>query len=246
MSKGSETADTTAVSTAADRVFDQIVGEILAGSLRPRDQISERYLVTRFGVSRTPVREAIKRLFERGLVETGAKGVAVVAEIEEEDVHKLYDARLMIEGHAAMHTAANITAREIADLRQINKSFAAALKKRNLVRMLEVRADFHALTAAATRNRWLAEIIVMLRERAYAVRHLHWQDAARAAQTVAIHNLMIEALEARDTKRYRGLVLRQIRAAIDCYDDQLRPKKKKRRAGRAGRAAPEIQSKVGA
>jgi DNA-binding GntR family transcriptional regulator len=211
------------VSTAADHVFEHVVADILAGALRPCDQISERYLVERFGVSRTPVREAIKRLLERGLVTTGPKGVAVVAEIDEEDVHKLYAVRVMIEGHAASLVAANITAPEIAELRRINKAFAAALKKRDLVRMLDVRAQFHALTASATRNRWLADMMITLRERAYAVRHLHWQDASRAAQTVGAHEQMIDALESRDAKRYRDLVLRQIRAALDCYDAQLRP-----------------------
>jgi DNA-binding GntR family transcriptional regulator len=214
------------VSTAADRVFEQTVAEILAGSLRPREQISERYLVTRFGVSRTPVREAIKRLFERRLVESGPKGVAVVAEIDEEDVHKLYAVRLMIERQAADLTAANINAREITELRRINRCFSLVLKKRDLVRMLEVRAEFHAVTAGATRNRWLSEIMMVLRDRAYAVRHLHWQDVGRAAQTVTTHDLIIDALEARDAKRYRDLVLHQIRTALDCYDDQLRPKRK--------------------
>jgi DNA-binding GntR family transcriptional regulator len=62
----------------------------------------------------------------------------------------------------------------------------------------------------------------MLRDRAYVVRHLHWQDAERAAQTLHIHNRMIDALARRDAKSYRDLVVRQIRAALDCYENQLR------------------------
>ena len=224
------------MSTAADRVLEQTVSEILGGSLRPGQQISERYLVTRFGVSRTPVREAIKRLFERGLVEPGPKRVAVVAEIDEEDIHNLYAVRLMIEGFAAVLTAANITPREIVELRRINKNFSVALKRRDLARMLEVRAQFHAVTAAATRNRWLAEIMVWLRERAYAVRHLHWQEPDRAAQTVTMHDLLIQALERHDAKRYRDLIVRQIRAALDCYDAQLLPKTSRQRAAPPGKA----------
>src|SRR5262249_20730834 len=83
------------VTTAADRIFEQTASEILQGALRPGDQISERYLVTRFGVSRTPVREAIKRLFARGLVESGPKRVAVVPEIDGEPIHKLSPIHLM-------------------------------------------------------------------------------------------------------------------------------------------------------
>jgi DNA-binding GntR family transcriptional regulator len=222
-------------STAADRVFESVVSDILAGALRPRDQISERDLVTRFGVSRTPVREAIKRLFERGLVEAGPKGVAVVMEVAGEDLQKLYELRLQMESNAAALTAANITASELDELRRINRQFGAALAKRDLVRMLEVRASFHANAVRATRNRWLAEILIMLRDRAYVVRHLHWQDAERAAQTLQIHNRMIEALARRDVKTYRDLVVRQIRAAIDCYENQLR-------VPQAGRRRPALAS----
>ena len=213
---------TMAKSTEADRVFDGIVADILAGALRPRERLSERDLVSRFGVSRTPVREAIKRLFERGFVEAGPKGVAVIVEISAEDLRKLYDLRLELESSAALATAANITPAEIEEMSRINKQFGAALAKRDLVRMLEVRADFHAVAARATRNRWLADILVMLRERSYVVRHFHWQDVDRAAQTLQIHDQMITALRRRDAKSYRGLAVRQIEAAIDSYQRQLR------------------------
>ena len=209
-------------STAADHVFETVVSDILAGALRPRDQISERDLVNRFGVSRTPVREAIKRLFERGLVEAGPKGVAVVVEIGSEDLHMLYALRQQLESAAAQSIAANITPAELDELQRINRRFKAALSKRDLVGMLEIRAEFHATLVRATRNRWLAEIMTMLRDRAYMVRHLHWQDADRAGQTVDLHNQMIEALRRRDAREFRDLVVRQIRSAIDCYDRQLR------------------------
>ena len=218
--------------TAADRVFDNVVAAILAGALRPRDQISERDLVEQFGVSRTPVREAIKRLFERGLVESGPKGVAVVKELAADDLRKLYELRLQLESAAAALTAAHITPAELDELRRLNRQFAAALAKRDLVRMLEVRADFHAMLVGATRNRWLAEILVMLRDRAYVVRHLHWQDAERAGQTVALQDRMIEVLGRRDAKTYRELVVRQIRAAIVCYESQLRPPSVERNTAR--------------
>ena len=226
------------MSTAGERVFDEIVADILGGVLQPREQISERYLVTRFGVSRTPVREALKRLLDRGLVRAGPKGVAVVAELERDDVHKLYEVRLAIEALAAPLTAANITAPDLARLRRINKRFRDAVRRRNLAEMLDVRAEFHAITAAASGNPWLAEIMTMLRDRAYPVRHLHWQDAGRAALTTTVHDAMIDALARRDGKRYRELVLRQIRAAVECYDDQLLPATASRARGKGVRQPP--------
>jgi DNA-binding GntR family transcriptional regulator len=216
------TKKTPSKSTEADRVFDSVVSAILAGTLRPRERISERDLVSRFGVSRTPVREAIKRLFERGLVQAGPKGVAVVIEVGADDLRKLYDVRLQMESWAALATVANVTDAEIERMRKVNKQFGAALQKRDLVRMLEVRAEFHAVAAEATRNRWLAEMLIMLREKSYVVRHFHWQDFERAAQTLRIHEQMLVALEKRDKKAYHDLVILQIQGAIDSFSNQLR------------------------
>ena len=210
------------MSTAANQVFEIVVSDILAGILRPGDRLSERDLVSRFKLSRTPVREAIKRLFERGFVEAGPKGVAVITVFNDEELKDLYSLRVQMESYAAPLTVANITAAEIDELRRINKRYAAALAMRDLVQMLEVRAEFHALTSRATKNRWLAEILVMLRDRAYPVRHSHWQDAKRAGQTTDFHNAMIEALRLRDAKKYKELVVQHIRAALEFYDSQLR------------------------
>ena len=88
--------------------------------------------------------------------------------------------------------------------------------------MLAVRAEFHGVAVRATRNRWLADILIMLRERSYVVRHFHWQDAGRAAQTLRLHEEMISALESRKLQVYHRLVVQQIQAAIDTYQNQLR------------------------
>lgn len=214
-------ATTMSKSTEADRVFNGIVTDILAGAIRPRDRLSERELVSRFGVSRTPVREATKRLLERGFIETGPKGVAVVIDISAEDLRKLYALRLELEGSAARLIVAHITPQEIEQLKQINRRFKAALQQRDLVSMLEVRADFHAVLSGAARNRWLEQVLIMLRDKAYMVRHYHWQDVERAAQTLDIHSQMIKALEARDVNGFVQLVCQQISAAIATYENRL-------------------------
>lgn len=208
-------------STEADRVFNGIVTDILAGAIRPRDRLSERELVSRFGVSRTPVREATKRLLERGFVETGPRGVAVVVDISAEDLRQLYALRLQLESAAAREIVAHITASEIDSLKRINKDFKLALEQRDLVRMLEVRADFHAVLSGAARNRWLGEVLVMLRDKAYMVRHYHWQDLGRASSTLETHNQMIKALERKDTDAFVKLVCQQISAAITSYENRL-------------------------
>lgn len=208
-------------STEADRVFNGVVADILAGVIRPRERLSERDLVAKFGVSRTPIREATKRLLERGFVESGPKGVAVVVDFTPDDLRKLYTLRLQLEASAAKQIAANITDEEIESLKQVNKRFKSALMQRDLLKMLEVRADFHAVLTGATRNRWLEMVLAMLRDKAYIVRHYHWQDFDRAAQTLDIHTQMIRALERKDANAFTQLVCQQISAAIASYENRL-------------------------
>jgi DNA-binding GntR family transcriptional regulator len=209
--------------TAADVVFSKIVGEIHAGALRPRDTLSERDLVQRFGVSRTPVREAIKRLFERGFLEFGPRRIGVIKEITEKSVKDLYRLRMRLEADAALLTVRNITSPEIQRLRAINREFSRAYRARNLGRMLDVRAQFHAALVEATRDGWLPRILVILRDEAYVVRHAHWQDPARASQAIRMHQQIIDALEARNVARYRKLVLKQMSDGLNTYLSTLRP-----------------------
>jgi DNA-binding GntR family transcriptional regulator len=207
--------------TIADEVFNHIVRDILSGSLRPKDQISERELVARFSASRTPVREALKRLHERGFLTIGTKGVAVIRDMSREEVEELYSMRLRLERTAAILTNKNITDEEIQQLKKVNRRFAVAVKSRDLSDMLSIRAEFHAILANATRNRWLASTLIMMREYAYAVRHAHWQDPQRAAQTIDTHAQMIACLEARKGATFGNLVVAHVREALRLYRNRL-------------------------
>jgi DNA-binding GntR family transcriptional regulator len=207
--------------TIADEVFDHIVRDILSGSLRPKDTISERELVARFSASRTPVREALKRLHERGLLTFGAKGVGVIRDMSREEIEELYSLRLRLERAAAILTSKNITDEEILQLKKVNRRFATAVKARDLSEMLSIRAEFHAVLANATRNRWLARILTMLREYAYAVRHAHWQDPERAAQTIEIHAQMIACLENGQRAKFVALVINLVREPLNLFRSRL-------------------------
>jgi len=208
--------------TSADRVFSQIVSDIHAGVIRPRDAISERDVVRRFGVSRTPAREAIKRLLERGFLQIGTRRMAIVKEIAEKDLRDLYDLRLRLEAEGANLTAKYITDGELAKLRDINREFTRAFRARDLARMLHVRAQFHAVLVHAAQNRWLAKVLIMLRDEAYVVRHAHWEDPSRAQDAIRMHHEMIDALATGDTARYRKVTLQQIKDGLTTYLSRLR------------------------
>ena len=113
--------------TSAAQVFAQLMREILSGTLRPREQLSEREVVQRFGVSRTPAREALARLHAKGFLSRGARGAAVVRDIGRAELAELYALRLRLEGWAAALTVAHITPTEIARLQEINRRFEKAV-----------------------------------------------------------------------------------------------------------------------
>lgn len=203
-----------------------MVSDILTGTLRPRDQVSERDLVARYGVSRTPVREALKRLLERGFLEIGPKGIAQVLDLTAEDLEKLYELRLKLESEAAEAVVENMNDATIEELARINCQFASAVKARDLEEMLEVRSRFHATVVSAMDNRWLADVLISLREKAYVVRYTHWKSVHRARDTVEVHERMISALRNRDVGAYRDLVGAQIRSGLEYYRSQLLPRRR--------------------
>jgi DNA-binding GntR family transcriptional regulator len=234
--------------TSADRVFSRIVSDIHAGVFRPREAISERDVVQRFGVSRTPAREAIKRLFARGLLEVGPRRVAIIKEIPHKDLGDLYDLRLRLEAEAASLTAKYIGDGELARLRAINREFVRAFRARDLAHMLDERAQFHAVLVHATRNIWLAKVLIMLRDEAYVVRHAHWEDPSRAREAIDMHRKMINALATGNAARYRKLTLQQIRDGLETFLSRLRAAPQGASAARAssmgGAPAPRAKRRV--
>ncbi len=223
------------MTTTSDQIFAQLLRDILSGTVRPRDQLSERGLVRRFGASRTPVREAIKRLFEKGFLIPGPRGVAVVRDITRREVKELYALRLRLERWAAALTVRHITPTEIARLEETNRRFEKAVAERDLPKMLDIKAEFHSTQVRATRNRWLADVLVTLREKAYAVRYASWQDIGHAQQAIEVHEQMIECLRRRDRKRYEALVYEHVRGPRDMYLSRLvAPPPKPKRLGKRG------------
>jgi DNA-binding GntR family transcriptional regulator len=224
------------MATVADQILEVIKADILSGRLRPNDAISERTLVERFQVSRTPVREALKRLRERGLLSLGRQGVVVVRDTPLADMKDLFDLRAQIEGDAALLVGKNITAKEIAELRSINRRLEKAVANTDVLQMIELRRLFHAITAEATRNRWLKDILIHLRDNAYQVGHWqsHWQDLDRARSTIDTYAHMIEALEARDGRAYKALVVKQILSAFEGYERRLKAESRARPLSLAG------------
>jgi len=115
---------------------------ILAGYFKPRERLIEMDLIARYGVSRTVIREALKKLEAKGLVHTAPYRGAVVADLTVEEIEQIYFVRTLIEKAAAKLVIKNIRPQEIKKLKKVAQETETHLRQRT-ERMIEKDGEFH-------------------------------------------------------------------------------------------------------
>jgi DNA-binding GntR family transcriptional regulator len=141
--------------SAAEHAHAVLRAEILAGALSPDEKLTETALATKLGISRTPVREAVKRLIIEGFL-TRRKGEGLrVATLTPDEVQQIFATRLLLESHAARRAAEFATPAEAAELARLAEVMTALTPPRNdadFARVSEANAAFHRLVMTAARS----------------------------------------------------------------------------------------------
>ena len=153
-----------------DVVFNTLRQAILKGELKPGERLMEIQLAQRLGVSRTPIREAIRKLELEGLVVMIPRKGAEVAKITEKSMRDVLEVRRALEELAIQLACGRITKEEIAVLENNANEFKKATKTKDLVEMAEADEAFHAVIYNATKNDRLIYILNNLREQMYRYR----------------------------------------------------------------------------
>lgn len=195
--------------------------EILSGKLKPRERLVEMDLISRFGVSRTVIREAIKKLEAKGLVRTTPYRGAVVADLTVEEIEEIYFVRTHLERIAARLVLTHVTEKEIRNLKRLSKEVERHLRQKT-DRMIEMDSQFHRTLFSIGRNRYLCEMIDYLRTRAHAVRFNAWSIPDRIEQSILEHREIIKAIEERDLPRLQKLIVRHLTISKKRYLSQLK------------------------
>jgi len=183
--------------TAAALLRDLIV----TGELRPGQRILEKPLCERFGISRTPLREALKTLASEGLVRLLPNRSAVVTEIDLGEIEALFDVAATLEARAATLACARATDAEIAEIGALHYAMIAHFHRGELNRYFELNQSVHRKLVEAAGNPvllWVWELVAVRVLRAKFLPHLtpnHGPDA------IAAHELIFAALAARDATR---------------------------------------------
>ncbi|MFP4136740.1 MAG: GntR family transcriptional regulator [Halomonas sp.] len=189
-------------------VADRIRELIEQGDLAPGERISEKQLCERFGVSRTPLREALKVLASEGLVELLPNRGSRVVRLTLKMVKDTYDLMAALEGLSGELACQHISDEGIAAIRELHDTMLVHYRERDLARYFQVNQRIHEAIMSASGNEVLQEMYDNLSQRVKRVRYSKKMTDDFWRRAVQDHEEMIAALEARDSKRL-GQVLRE-------------------------------------
>ena len=201
------------MASAVERALDAIRAKILNGELAPGERLREEELAEAVGVSRTPVREALRRLDADGLVEFNANRGAHVAAWTEHDLEEIFGLRAVLEGYGARLAAERITDTDIAALRDACAGMDAAERADKLDELARLNQRFHATILAAGGNRRLVESLAKLVEMPLVMRTFQRYDDESLHRSLAHHHEMLDALIARDASWAESVMRSHVLAA---------------------------------
>ena len=199
----------------ANRVFEVLMAGLLSGALREGDRIIEADYNDLFGVSRTPIREAVLRLKTEGVLHRSADGSLVVRPISPDEIVEVYEVREALDALAAQLAAQRITEPALARLRWINDRMAAATESGDVASLADANIQFHDELFRASGNAFLASQGVSVHRQIRRFPGTPLTDAERARSVVAEHERIIEALKTRDPDAAAGAAIDHIAAARD-------------------------------
>ncbi|QEM82853.1 GntR family transcriptional regulator [Halomonas binhaiensis] len=189
-------------------VADRIRDLIERGTLLPGEKIAEKQLCESFGVSRTPLREALKVLTSEGLVENLPNRGSRVVRLTRTGVQNTYDVMGALEGLSGELACPNITDAELARVRKLHQRMLEFYRRKEIKPYFEINQQIHEAILAASHNDVLIEMYNNLSQRVKRVRYSVEMGEDNWTQAVSDHEAMLEALEARDGPRL-GAILRQ-------------------------------------
>jgi DNA-binding GntR family transcriptional regulator len=193
------------------RVFTKIREDILTGVYKKGDSIIESKISTQLGVSRTPVREALRQLELEELVTIVPNKGAVVMGINSKDIADIYMIRRLIEGLAARMCAENITTEEMDAFDEIIMLSEFHLEKGHLDQLYKLDNRFHELLYDGSRSRILRHVLSDFHHYAQRVRKESLSSADRAIESIKEHKMIVDAIRSGDGELAEKLTNEHVR-----------------------------------
>jgi DNA-binding GntR family transcriptional regulator len=195
----------------ADYAYSRLMEMIRSGALRPGQRLREIELSERLGVSRTPVREALRRIGAEGLAQNSSSRGFVITEYDKQQVRELYALRAVLEGAAAGFAARHASSSEIELMREILQRSVAALEVPE--EMMRMNLRFHQAIHDAAHNRYLKQALSQMSDALALLPGTTYAAPNRALEAHGEHLAILEALERGAPEEAEALTRRHIELA---------------------------------
>ena len=198
-------------------VFESLRGAIINGELRPGERLMEISLAEELGVSRTPVREAIRKLELEGLVLMIPRKGAYVARISMKDIADVFEIRATLEGLAAELAAQRIADDELDELERLLVQIAECAAKDDVESCIELDTKFHEVLFRSSRNDRLLPLLSNLREQIQRIRMTSLHHPGRLKLALEEHKRIVDAISQHNPALARKLAHEH----IECAENSL-------------------------
>lgn len=209
-----------------DVVFNTLREAILKGDLVAGERLMELQLASKLGVSRTPIREAIRMLEQEGLAITIPRKGAIVAGMTEKDMQDVLQIREALEELSVQVACDKITEEEIGQLYRNMKNFEHSLKTGDLKRMAQADVEFHDVICQATDNPKLISMLNNLREQMYRYRVEYLKNPENHQQLLDEHEAIYRGIVAKDKAAVTDMIRRHISNQVDVVKHMIREQEK--------------------
>ena len=195
-------------------VYEELKMQILKGQIVPGTRMMEVEMAEEMGVSRTPIREAIRKLEKEGLVTIEPRKGAYASQISTKDMVDILEVRQNMEGLAAYYAALRMNDEQKKKLADISDAYNKAVIENNMPDMIKFDTAFHHLIVEGSGNKMLVHMVEQLQELVLRFRYLYYDDFRRAEKMPREHKMIYDAILNGDTEKARK--------AADVHIDRLK------------------------
>jgi len=197
-----------------EMVYEELKMQILTGKIIPGTRMMEVDLANEIGVSRTPIREAIRKLEKEGLVTIEPRRGAYASQISTKDMVEILEVRQNMEGLAAFFAASRMDAEQLAELKEVAELYNDAVKSEDMQEMIKYDTRFHRIIVESCNNKVLVQMIEQLQEVVLRFRYIYYDNFKRAENMPEEHHEILTAIETGNAEAAR--------AAADIHIDRLK------------------------
>lgn len=192
--------------TYKDQVVEYLYDLILEGTLTPGDQVKESLLSSEMGISRAPIREALKELISNGIIEYRPQVGNFITQLSPKEIVDAYITRGILEGYAISTTQDQFSEEEIEELTGMTTMMEKYARKNNRKMVVQVGDDFHSLLISKNKNIQLIEYTERLSQKLHILFYKHWSKLYSHEEIGNRHFRIVQALQSRDPIRVEQVI----------------------------------------